>query len=159
MKKYTIPSLIVFSFVLFASNANGQSSVNSGGDEFETSEAKVTVTAGEPAVGVVKDNDASADIGFQQSYESENVSIQETLSKLKLSVYPNPTADKVTVKNENQDPLDYTFFQLDGRNISTGTTSEPLVELSLIDQPAGVYFVKFTDTQNNLTKTFKIIKK
>ncbi|NNJ56791.1 MAG: T9SS type A sorting domain-containing protein [Bacteroidia bacterium] len=158
MKKY-LYNLIVLAFVAFAYDADAQSSVNSGGDAYETNEAKVTVTIGEPAVGVVKDNDASADIGFQQSYESESVSIEETVSKLQLSVYPNPTSDKITVKNENLDQLDYTFFQLDGKSISSGSTSEQLIELSLSDQSAGVYFIKFTDTENNLIKTFKIIKK
>jgi hypothetical protein len=155
MKKYIINTLTLSVCILATMSISAQSAVSAGGDAYENSEAKVTITIGEATIGA----EGAAEIGFQQAYESETVSIEETISELTLTIYPNPTADKVTIRNQEQASLSYNFYQMDGKAINTGETKDSRIELNLIDQAAGVYFLQFTNTDNNTTKTFKIIKK
>jgi len=158
MKNYIKTLLILAAVIACTVSVNAQSVTSAGGAELENADAKVTVTIGEPTIGIIGD-DATAEVGFQQAYDSETVSIEETISTLKLAVFPNPTADRVTVTNEKQEKLSYTFYQMDGKTISSGNSSESHLELNLSDKTAGIYFLHFVNSENNTSKTFKIIKK
>lgn len=158
MKKNIKTLIILVASVASTLGANAQSVLSAGGAEMENADAKVTVTIGESTIGIAGD-DATAEIGFQQAYDSETVTIEETLSTLQLTVYPNPTADKVTITNKQQDDLSFTLYQMDGKTLEKGTTSATQMEITLQDKTAGIYFLQFNNTQNNTSKTFKIIKK
>lgn len=158
MKNYIKTLGILTAALACTLGATAQSVVSAGGNELENADAKVTVTIGEPTIGIAGD-DATVEVGFQQAYDSETVSVEETISTLKLTVYPNPTADVVTITNEQQDDLSYKLYQLDGKTIQEGTTSAMQMEITLVDKTSGIYFLQFNNTQNNTSKTFKIIKK
>lgn len=155
MKKNIKTLIILVASVASTLGANAQSVISAGGAEMENADAKVTVTIGESTIGA----EGNAEIGFQQAYDSETVSVEETVSPLQLSLYPNPTVDKVTVQNPELLNLKYELTTLDGKLILSDENSLDTLSFDLSDKPAGMYIVRFTDTQTNLTKTYKIIKK
>ena len=154
LRKVIVLALIISSFTLRA-----QSHTASGGGEHENSDVKVTVTIGEPITGEISNNEASVDVGFQRTYESELLTIDESISELNLMVYPNPTVDKITVKNNQQSPLQVSLIGLNGKSLSEMSLEGSDYTISLNKYPAGIYFLKFYNPQINKIKTFKIIKK
>lgn len=145
--------------VLFAVNPTfAQSNTSSGGGKLENGDVKVTVTIGEPTIGVIGDS-SNVEVGFQQVYEAKEVSVEETISKLELNVYPNPTANEVTIQNANEMALEYQVYDLAGKVILKGSTSSALFKFDLSDKSAGIYIVKFINTKNQQAKSFKITKK
>ena len=69
-----------------------------------------------------------------------------------ISVYPNPTANRIYIQGENV--LQAELFDLRGRKVKT-TTQNPL---DLSDIGSGSFILKVT-TDNNNTKSFKIIRR
>jgi hypothetical protein len=70
----------------------------------------------------------------------------------RISVYPNPTANRIYIQGENV--LQAELFDLRGRKIKT--TNQKQIDLN--DITSGSFILK-VKTDNNNTKSFKIIKK
>ena len=70
----------------------------------------------------------------------------------RISVYPNPTANRIYIQGENV--LKAELFDLRGRKVKT--TNQKQIDMS--DIGSGSFILKVT-TENNNTKSFKIIKK
>ena len=70
----------------------------------------------------------------------------------RISVYPNPTANRIYIQGENV--LQAELFDLRGRKIKA--TNQNQIDLS--DITSGSFILKVT-TDNNNTKSFKIIKR
>ena len=69
----------------------------------------------------------------------------------KISVYPNPTANRIYIQGENI--LQAELFDLRGRKVKT--TNQKQIDLS--DMGSGSFILKVT-TNKNISKSFKIIK-
>ena len=69
-----------------------------------------------------------------------------------ISVYPNPTANRIYIQGENI--LQAELFDLRGRKVKSTTQNQ----LDLSDTGSGSFILKVT-TDNNKTKSFKIIKR
>jgi len=70
----------------------------------------------------------------------------------KISVYPNPTANRIYIQGENI--LQTELFDLRGRKVKT--TNQKEIDLS--DITSGSFILKVT-TNNNKSKSFKILKR
>ena len=70
----------------------------------------------------------------------------------RISVYPNPTANRIYIQGENV--LQAELFDLRGRKVKA--TNQNQIDLS--DITSGSFILKVT-TDNNNTKSFKIIKR
>jgi len=70
----------------------------------------------------------------------------------RISVYPNPTANRIYIQGENI--LQAELFDLRGRKIKV--TNQKQIDLS--DITSGSFILKVT-TDNNKTKSFKILKR
>jgi len=70
----------------------------------------------------------------------------------RISVYPNPTANRIYIQGENV--LQAELFDLRGRKVKA--TNQNQIDLS--DMGNGSFILKVT-TDNNKTKSFKIIKR
>ena len=70
----------------------------------------------------------------------------------RISVYPNPTANRIYIQGENV--LQAELFDLRGRKVKA--TNQKQIDLS--DIGSGSFILKVT-TDNNNTKSFKIIKR
>ena len=69
-----------------------------------------------------------------------------------ISVYPNPTANRIYIQGENI--LQADLFDLRGRKVKTTTQNQ----INLSDMGSGSFILKVT-TENYKTKSFKIIKR
>lgn len=99
--------------------------------------------------------------GVQQPFEIQTLLGLDNINiNLQLSVYPNPTANLLSldVKNYNFENLQYQLFDINGRIILFGKIVQESTQLQLDVFPAAIYLLKVTDNNKEI-KTFKIIKK
>jgi hypothetical protein len=133
---------------------------------------KTVTTAGNEATGIGgtasytvgqvytagKGTNGSVEQGVQKPFEiSTTLGVNETTINLELSVYPNPTADLLTLKIEKIENLHYQLTDMQGKLIESKTVRSNFSNISLENQPTATYLLKVTKN-NHLIKTFKIIK-
>ena len=77
-----------------------------------------------------------------------------------ISVYPNPTADKVFLKldMDNIENCNYYLYDLQGREIQNRNITAKLTELSFASFESGVYILRIIK-EKTLVHEFKIIKR
>lgn len=71
------------------------------------------------------------------------------LNASKISPYPNPTQNKVFVKNNNDLVNTFTIYDLAGREMSQGKIINNEVDLNL---KPGIYIVELVGTQTRTTQ-------
>ncbi len=130
----------------------------SGGDA-SGSGGSVAYTVGQVAYTSISGTGGSVNQGVQQPYEIFVVGTAEPERNITLAVYPNPTANLLTlqIKDLGNEKLDYQLFDLNGKHLESKriTGSETLISMG--DLPAAMYFVRVT-TKNKTIQTFKVNK-
>ena len=95
--------------------------------------------------------------GVQQPYDISIVTgIEATNINLELSVYPNPTTDRLTlaVKDTELNNLKFQLYDLSGKLIQQDQLRDQSTQISMQSLSAGTYLLKVSDN----TKTIKIFK-
>ena len=98
--------------------------------------------------------------GVQQPYEISIVTgIEATNINLELSVYPNPTTDRLTlaVKDTELNNLKFQLYDLSGKLIQQAQLRAQNTQINMQNLAAATYLLKVTDS-NKVVKTFKIIR-
>ncbi|PTX61040.1 putative secreted protein (Por secretion system target) [Kordia periserrulae] len=89
---------------------------------------------------------------------TEPLSVGENALESNLRIYPNPSAADFTVNIRNYANVTYEIKSVTGQRIKAGNFNEGDNTLSMRGQAAGLYFIRITDTENNISVTKKIIR-
>ncbi|MFK7746763.1 MAG: T9SS type A sorting domain-containing protein [Kordia sp.] len=89
---------------------------------------------------------------------TEPLSVGENALASSLRIYPNPSAADFTVDVRNYANVTYEISSVTGQRIQSGSFNEGNNTLSMRSEAAGLYFIKITDLESNLTVTKKIIR-
>jgi hypothetical protein len=96
----------------------------------------------------------------QQAYEIFTVGIKETELNISLSVFPNPTADNLTlqISDYNNEKLSYQLFDMQGKLLNNGQVTAQQTQINTASLPAATYFINVVNQENKKVQSFKIIK-
>ncbi|WP_162820134.1 T9SS type A sorting domain-containing protein [Kordia sp. SMS9] len=86
------------------------------------------------------------------------LSVGENALANSLRIYPNPSAADFTVDIRNYSNVAYEINSVTGQRIQSGTFNEGNNTLSMRNEAAGLYFIRITDVDTNLSVTKKIIR-
>jgi hypothetical protein len=75
-----------------------------------------------------------------------------------LRIYPNPSSADFNVSVSKFSNLTYEISSITGQNIQRGSLSQGNNALSMRSEAAGMYFIKITDIDTNISTTKKIVK-
>lgn len=151
-------SIALFSCVVMGATAqNG--TVAAGGD---ASGAGGTVSYSIGQTDYITENGTGGTItqGLQQPFEILVVTgIEVKDINLSCSVYPNPTADFVTlsVKDISTENMSYVLCDVKGKVINQKRLSSYETQITMVELSKATYLIKVLDN-NKEVKTFKIIK-
>ncbi len=150
--------LILFASVFFAQAqetipATGGNAIGSGGS--------ASYTIGQVAYIYQASSGGSFSQGVQQPFEiSIALGVEEATGiTIQSMVYPNPTVSNVTlrIENYNIENLSYFIFDINGRSITSKKISNNETFISMENFAVATYFIKIMENNKDL-KTFKIIK-
>lgn len=98
--------------------------------------------------------------GVQQSYEIFTFGINETELNISLSVFPNPTADHLTlqISDYNNEKLSYQLYDMQGKLLNNGQVTTQQTQINTADLPKATYFIHVVNQENQKVQSFKIIK-
>jgi hypothetical protein len=158
-KKLKSGAVILLCFGMFGLQA--QQVVTTSGGNASGSGGTASYTIGQIVYTTNANSNGSVAQGVQQPYEISVITAIEDAKDINLifSVYPNPTTDFLTLKIENYEleNLSYWLYSVNGNLIETKKVLSAETQISMTNQISGTYFLKLTEGNKDV-KTFKIIK-
>ena len=148
-------------FFVFQAGLYAQVAMIPSGGNVTGSGGSVSYTVGQIAYSTITGAGGSVAQGVQQPFEISVVTALPEAKGISLicTIYPNPVTDKLTLKFENEFPLNYFAWLYDSQGLQ-------IEEIKLVDNETsinmsklvtGSYFLKVIHLDNEV-KTFKIIK-
>lgn len=138
---------------------------SAGSNEIGSSNLTSTWTAGEVVIGTGVDGTITLSQGFQQPDGANVTSVKVEELDIDLSVYPNPTHDKVTIRvNSDVDQtLYYGVYDMTGKKIASpeetlhiSGQSEKSIDFSYL--PKATYLLQVTNNKGTQVASLRIIK-
>jgi hypothetical protein len=151
----------MFLLGLSLSGVNAQESIVPSGGNAESINGSVSYSVAQVFYTTTSGIDGSTEQGVQHAIEIYTAGSDEFDEiTLECRVYPNPTADFLTldVKNFSKSGLSYTMYDMNGRILNQQKIVESSMIIEMIDFAPATYFLKISD-DNEVVRTFKIIKK
>ncbi|OJV38872.1 MAG: hypothetical protein BGO29_10685 [Bacteroidales bacterium 36-12] len=135
-----------------------QSTVASGGDA-SGSGGFVSFSIGQVVYYTDSGTTGTVAQGIQHAYEIFTVGVQDVKFNFLLSVFPNPTTERLILQAENYDTekLRYQLFDMQGKLLKSELISTNRTEINMSGLTSGNYLL-IISTENKSIKQFKIIK-
>mmetsp|Transcript_14007 Transcript_14007/g.34658 ORF Transcript_14007/g.34658 Transcript_14007/m.34658 type:complete len:782 (+) Transcript_14007:59-2404(+) len=86
------------------------------------------------------------------------LSVDKNALASSLRIYPNPSASDFTVNVSNFSNISYEISNITGQRMQAGTFNQGNNTLSMQTEASGMYFIKITDVETNISITKKIVK-
>ncbi len=152
----TLVSLVSF---LCALTVFGQQSVNASGGNVANSKGSVSYSIGQVAYVSISNTNGSVSQGVQQAYQISTLNFEEQVFNFSLSVYPNPTADNLTLRvgNYKQESLMYRLLDSEGKLVSEAKLQGQETVIEMYQLSTSIYFVE-VHHEDKKVQSFKIIK-
>lgn len=140
--------------------AQAQQATTAAGGDASGSGGTLAYSVGQVVYTTNTDASGTVSQGVQQAYEIFTVGIKETELNISLSVYPNPTADNLTlqISDYNNEQLSYQLFDMQGKQLSNGQITAQQTQINMNSLPTATYFVNVVNQENKKVQSFKIIK-
>ena len=154
------PILLLVTGLLWAGLAQAQESANASGGDATGSGGTVAYSVGQVVYTTNTNATGTVSQGVQQAYEILTVGIKETELNISLSVFPNPTADNLTlqISDYNNEILRYQLIDMQGKIIDARQISAQQTQIDMNSLPSATYFINVVNQENKIVKSFKIIK-
>ena len=152
---------IIFSVMVLCNTALSQTIskqvIGTSGNTLSNSNLKVSMTIGEPVVGLMTAGGNQLGNGYHPSLNVQALSVEESLLDVQIRVYPNPTSEMLYVSHPELNSFFIQISDLNGKLIYSNTINkeEPL-DVSNYSQ--GMYLVTIENKESNKKNTYKIIK-
>ena len=146
--------------LLWVGLAHSQESVNSSGGDASGSGGTVAYSIGQVVYTMNVDTTGSVGQGVQQTYDINAVGVEETELNISLSVFPNPTDDKLILKIDkyNNNKLSYQLYDVNGRLLMNDQIATQRTQINTASLSPALYFMNVLDQENKKVQSFKIIK-
>jgi len=153
--------VLLLAGLLWAGMAQAQESVNATGGDAAGSGGFASYSVGQVVYTTNSGSSGSVAQGVQHAYEISIITAtMETDLSISLSVFPNPTADHLTLQlsNYNSPNLSYQLFDMQGKLVRNEQLAAQQTTITMSYLPSATYFVHIINQENQLVQSFKIIK-
>ena len=155
--------LLIMGVMVFVMSGHAQETITTTGGEATSNAGSVSYTIGQIAIQTATNGNASIAEGVQQPYEIQTVGVDNYPNiTLNAMVYPNPTADRLTlavgnVETFHETSLQAMLYTTHGQSLQTVTVAGEHTVIDMTNVAAGTYYLRVTDGKQTL-KTFKVVK-
>jgi hypothetical protein len=161
IKNKSRPIALLILGILWTSLAQAQQSVNATGGDATGSGGAIAYTVGQIVYTTNTGTNGSVAQGVQHGYEIlVTTGINEPELNISLLVFPNPTADILTlqINDYNNEKLSYQLFDIQGKLLSNGQVTSQQTRINTASLPPAIYFIYVVTQENKQVQSFKIIK-
>ena len=140
--------------------AQAQQAITTTGGNASGSGGSVSYSVGQMVYKTTNGSLGTVAQGVQQPYEISIVlGIEDNSVNLKLTAYPNPTTNSLTLNAGNAElsTLNFELYDISGKLIESRKIISISETIAMENLPTATYFLK-VNNNNNEVKIFKIIK-
>ena len=159
-KNKSRPILLLATGLLWAGLVQAQESANASGGDATGSGGTVAYSIGQVVYTTNTGSSGSVAQGVQHAYEIFTVGIEESELNISLLVFPNPTANNLTlqISDYSNEKLSYQLFDIQGKLLSNGQVTAQQTQINTANLPPATYFINVVNQENKTIQFFKIIK-
>lgn len=138
---------------------HAQEAVPAAGGGSSGSNGEMSYSIGQVVYSANSSSSGSINQGVQQPYDISTSSTKEEVENIKLSVFPNPTNDKLKLNIEKVDFLGYSYelYSVQGKIIKKEDINSTLIEIPMHNLDASTYILKVR-SKDAVVKTFRVVK-
>ena len=157
-KKLKLCAGLLVSFGL--SSGYAQEAATASGGDASGGGGTVAYSIGQVSYSYVTGTNGNVSEGVEQPYEIFSVGIEESEIDIQLSVFPNPTAESLTlqISDYNNEKLSYQLYDMQGKLLNNGQVTAQQTQINTSSLPSATYFINVVNQQNKKVQSFKIIK-
>ena len=159
MKFLTIVSLSVLPFVGMAQSVTPEV-IASAGDHFQNSSVQLSWTLGEVMIDTYDNGTNILTQGFHQT-ELTVTSIEETLSDVRMNLFPNPTSEYLNIElGNNEKDINLQLYDMSGKLIHQDVINayDTKYVLPMQSVATGKYLVQMQSEDGKLNTTHQVVK-
>lgn len=140
-------------------NIYSQENINSTGGKATGANGTVSYSVGQTVYNSSSSEQGTVSEGVQQPYEIfVTTGIEWSTINLELEVYPNPTADFLNLKFDQEEyEYSYQLFNVDGKILKSKRINSKVTQIEMLDLEPSTYFLRIIE-KDQIVKSFKIIK-
>lgn len=160
MKNYVSIFILVIGYHLVQGQTVQRTSLNSGGVSSSASGISITSSFGQPFSAYSETPAIKMYLGFQQNILKSVASIHQLGTSNSMQVYPNPFVSDIYINTETKIKVEsIRLINITGQEIFINSIKQNVEKyhLQLGDLPAGIYFLQYTDTNQQIHFT-KLLK-
>ncbi|MFZ4679758.1 MAG: T9SS type A sorting domain-containing protein [Flavobacterium sp.] len=131
--------------------------IGSTGKTLSNSSAKISLTIGEPVVGLMMASGIQLGNGFYPSLDLQALNNEEANFDTQIKIYPNPTTQLLFISHQTLETFSVEIHDVNGKSLfSAKVYKEQPINIS--SYAKGAYFITVTNSENKKNNTYKIIK-
>jgi len=159
MRKITTILALLLAFTAFSQTAIKKQSIDSGGAVASSGNTAVIYTIGEPVVQEATVSNIHISEGFISPDIQASTGIQDYTNLAGIKVFPNPTADYITISFSEEANYNITVFDYLGKQIEDFNTAQISVQsLNMQNYSPGVYLILVKNTAKQQYVSYKVLK-
>lgn len=148
---------LTLALFLIVFNGWSQSSVNTSGSTQENNTLVNQFTIGEISI----QDEEVTNSGFQTIVLSSDITVSTSpivIDDFKVSVYPNPTVNQVSISSIEDESLMYYLIDAHGVTINSQLTNGKETIIDMTSFKSGTYYLRLQNQLTNQSVTLSIIK-
>lgn len=131
--------------------------IGSTGKTFSNGNAKISLTIGEPIVGLMTASGVQLGNGFYPSLDLQSLNNSEPSFDNQIIVYPNPSSQSIFISHLTLETFFVEIHDVNGKLLfNDKVNKEQPINISSFAK--GTYLITVTNTENKKYNTYKIIK-
>lgn len=131
--------------------------IGSTGKTFSNGDAKISLTIGEPVVGLMTASGVQLGNGFYPSLDLQSLNNNEPSFDNQIIVYPNPTYQSIFISHQTIETFSVEIHDVNGKSLFHATVYKEL-PINISSFAKGTYLITVTNAENKKYNTYKIIK-
>lgn len=150
--KFTILLLLLCTLTV-----SSQEVIASQGNSYSNSSVSIDFTIGEVVIATLNNTGNTLTQGFHQTNLTV-LAIDDFDINYQARVFPNPTQDLLQVEIQNFEGLNFKMYDIQGRQLSQQKIYSINTSINTTPYAKGLYLLVILNENNQLLKTYRIIK-
>jgi len=157
MKKFFLLITAIFCAGCLSAQSISSSVMSASGTSFESENFTLHFSIGEPLNTIIEEGDVTISQGVLQIILNKITPVEETALSNAVEVYPNPTADIISINISDAQIYECKLFDVNGTLLHQETLSNQKSKFNIEHLPKATYLLKVL-RNNKIYQNMKIVK-